>query len=280
LTTYLGARRDELSFGDICEAEFLYDVYVRGDARALGRDQTSASFAKKKYGVDEAIQFFIPDLELKEGENYVLSHGWHRRAVCISDDCLILSALGRGDREPDGRLLFAPIVPATEGDLKELDEAPTYGRFPLPGDAVFSEHAIVELRRCFMADARDIHAVLPGLVVLSTTDETRLGLANRWAAYACRRGPFVVEDNLEKFAQLLVERGVGEDDAVGLAEALGKVAGTAWAYEGGALEGAGIAGDEGADPAPVLKEIERHLEALGTFLPEALSTLQSVATRA
>lgn len=278
MTTYLDARRSELSFGDVCDAEFLYDVHVREDARAMTREEAPATFAKKKWDIDQPVPYFVPSLDLKRDESYALAHGWHRRAICMSDDCLILSVFGR-DREPDGRLLFAPVVDATDEAMNDLNEAPTYGRFPLPGDEVHGQHAIVELRRCFMADARDVYAALPAFVVLSTADTTRQGLANRWAAYSCRRGPFVAEDNVEKFAQLLVDTGLGEDEAVDLAQGLANVAGAAWAYEGRGLEAAGVAGDEKTAPEPVLAELERQLGTLADLVPVALAAVRTAASK-
>ena len=275
MSTYQGSRRAGLSFGDVCEAEFLYDVHVREDARALLRDEAPASFSKKKWGVDEAVSYFVPGLAPKQGDSFALAHGWHRRSICLSDDCLILSALGRGGRDPGGRILFAPVVECSGDYLAKLEEAPTYGRFPLPGDSVHTSHAIVELRCCFMVDARSVHTALPDLVVLSTADETRQELADRWTAYSARRGPFVVEDNLEKFAELLVDSGFDEDEVIRLADSLGRVAGAAWAYEGGGLEAAGVAGDESSAPGPVLSELEQQLEVLAGHASDALAAVRA-----
>lgn len=239
------------------------------------RDEAPAPFAKKKWGIEEPVSYFVPGLAPKQGDNFALAHGLPHPSICLSDDCLILSALGRGERDPSGRLLFAPVVSCGSDDLAKLEEAPTYGRFALPGDGVHGQDAIAELRRCFMVDARAVHSTLPDLVVLSTTDEIRQELADRWTAYSARRGPFVVEDNLGKFAELLVNRGGNEEEIIRLAESLALVAGAAWAFEGGALEAAGVAGDEASDPEPALLGIEQQLEAMVEHASAALVAVKA-----
>jgi hypothetical protein len=274
LSTYSETKRAELSFGDVCSAEFLYDVHVRGDARALTRQETSAAFAKKMWQLDQPVSYFValgPN-----DDNYVLARGWPRTAVLLSDDCLIASALGRDGREPDGRLLFAPVVAASAEDLANLDELPTYGRFPLEGDALQAEHAVVELRRCFMADARDVAAAGADLSIRSLADATCEGLAIRWAAYALRRGKFVVEDNLEKFAEILLDAGVSADEAKSFGSAVATVAAAAWRYEGRGIEDAGIAFDQKGAPLPVVEQLEAELGVLVEAVQAALESVQQV----
>jgi hypothetical protein len=276
LSTYLADRRSDLSFGDVCETDFLYDVFVRSDTRGLRREEAPAKFAQARWQINEPVPYFISALERREQETYVLAHGWHRRAICISDDCFILSALGRNGGSPDGRILFAPVMPATQEDLAGFEEYPTYGRYPLIADDVFVENSIIELRRCFMVDARDVAAALPDFVVLSTSDSVRVGLANRWSAYAARRGPFVVEDNVEKLAELLIEYGIEAADAESLGNALAAAAAAGWTYEGGGLEGAGIAADEHHPPGPALEELERLLAQLADLTDVARHALDHV----
>ncbi len=260
MSTYTAAPRDLLSFGDICEAEFLYDVHARADARALTREEASAPFARKKWQIDEAVSYFVP--LGPTDESYVLAHGRPRTALLLSDDCLIETALGRDGRDPSGRLLFAPVAPASQDTLDSLDELPTYGRFGLRSDEVHAEHAIVELRRCFMVDARDVAALADGFSVRSLTDETRDGLALRWAAYAIRRGKFVVEDNLEKFGELLLDAGIEQAAAERFAVAVAAAAAAAWRYEGSGIEEAGLAFDQGNPPFPVVERLEEQLQDL------------------
>lgn len=278
MSTYLAAPRAELSFGDVCAADFLFDVHVRADAHALTREETSAQFARKRWDIDSAVAYFVP-LPGEPESNYVLAHGTKRRALVLSDDCLIASALGRAGEVSHGRIMFAPVVDATQDDLDKLAELPSYGRFRLAADEVHGEHAIVELRRCFMADARDIALADAALPRRSLTDETRDELAIRWAAYALRRGKFVVEDNLEKFAELLLAAGLSEHDVGRFSLAVGTVAAAGWRYEGKAIEDAGIAFDEARPTKPVIDELEVQLERLSELTDAALDEVRQVQTR-
>jgi len=278
--TYEAALRAELSFGDICEANFLYDVHVREDACAMGVELASAKFAAKRWNVDQQVPYFIPGIGIKADQNYVLAHGVHQHAVVLSDDCLIATALGRGGAGPTNRrLLFAPLVDATDGEVQELAGA-NFGRFPLPADEHVAGHRIVDLRRCFMVDARDVDAALKagGFQVRSLDDATRDDLAIRWSAYALRRGPFVAEDNLEKLAEYLLNTGrvVDEGAAVDVARALADVVAAAWGYEGRGVEGAGTAADDGGDPQEAVDRLIEELEQLRTTVDAALDALRKL----
>ncbi len=275
--TYTPARRAELSFGDVCGGEFLYDVHAREDARAMGADSAGASFARKTYGVDGELTFFLPGINIKADANYVLAHGVHQQALVLSDDCLIETALGRGTGGPTNRrLLFAPIAEATTDDIAELAGS-NFGRFPLPADEHFDEHRVIDLRRCFMVDARDIAGALDGggFRIASLDDEARAQLAVRWSAYTLRRGPFVAEDSLEKFAEYLLDSGrvTNETAAVSAAEALANVVAAAWGFEGRGVDGAGTAADDERDPQEVIDSLLTELESLRSTLGAALDAV-------
>lgn len=276
--TYLATPRAELSFGDVCEAEFLFDVHVRADARALTREETSAQFTNKRWGIDSPVAYFVPLPGEPEG-NYVLAHGAKRCALVLSDDCLIASALGREGQAPHGRITFSPIVDATQEEFDQLAELPSYGRFGLAADEVHGQHAIVELRRCFMVDARDVAAASAALSLRSLSHDIGDALASHWAAYALRRGKFVVEDNLEKFAELLLAADLTEEDATRFAVAVGTVAAAGWRYEGKAIEDAGIAFDDGRPPKPVVDELEVQLVQLSELVAAALDEVRRVQAR-
>jgi len=278
--TYEPALRQELSFGDICEADFLYDVHVREDARAMGVEFASAKFATKRWNIDEEVPYYIPGIGIKAGQNYVLAHGVHQQAVLLSDDCLIATALGRDGAGPTNRrLLFAPVVEATEDEVAELAGG-NFGRFPLPADAHDADDRIADLRRCFMVDARDVDAALKagGFQVRSLDDATRDDLAIRWSAYALRRGPFVAEDNLEKFVEYLLITGRVDDEGavIDAARALADVVAAAWGYEGRGVEGAGTAADDGRDPQEVIDRLVEELEQLRATADAALDALRKL----
>lgn len=275
--TYLAELGPDLAFGDVCRADFLYDAHVRSDARAMGTDQTSAKFAER-YGSNQPITYFLPGINIKDDENYVLAHGTQSDAVVLSDDCLIATVLGRDEGGPTRRrILFAPLVDATEDEVDVLEEQ-SFGRFPLRADEHHAQHHIVDLRRCFSIDARDVHAILEagGFRQRALDDGTRANLAIRWSAYTVRRGPFVAEDSLEKFAELLVERGTDEQDALDVATKLVNVVGAAWGYEGRGVETAGNAALEGITPEDVVAQLLEELEALQTAASQASEALRSL----
>jgi hypothetical protein len=277
--TYKPALREELSFGDVCDAEFLYDVHVRKDARAMGRQTAPAKFAKR-WGREEETPYFVPGVDIRRDEHYVLAHGQHQQAVALSDDCLIATALGRDGGGPTTRrLLFAPVVDATEEQLEAVGDG-NFGRFPLPADEHHYEHHIIDIRRCFMVDARDVHEALAddALRVRSLDDGTRDDLAIRWSAYALRRGPFVAEDSLAKFAEYLLASGHVADEqvAVDVATALADVVAAAWGYEGRGVEGAGTAQEDGRPPGDAVTTLVRELEQLHAVTDAALAALRGL----
>jgi hypothetical protein len=278
--TYEPALREELSFGDICQAEFLYDVHVRADARAMGREMAAAKFAAKRWKIEHEVPYFIPGVNISQDQNYVLAHGVHQLAVVLSDDCLIATALGRDTGRPTNRrLLFAPVVAAGAEEVAELAGG-NFGRFPLPGDEQHGDHRIVDIRRCFMVDARDVHEALThgGLRVASLDNPTRDELAIRWSAYALRRGPFVAEDSMEKFAEYLLDSGRVADEAtaVDVAVRLVDVVAAAWGYEGRGVEGAGTAAEDGRDPQEAIDVLVAELEQLRAIADAALDALRGL----
>ena len=278
--TYEPALREELSFGDICEAEFLYDVHVRADARAMGREIAEARFATKRWRIDQDVPYFIPGVNIRQDQNYVLAHGVQQLAVVLSDDCLIATALGRDSGGPTNRrLLFAPVVAASADEVAELAGG-NFGRFPLPAGEQHGGHRIVDIRRCFMVDARDVHDALTAgnFRVGSLDDPTRDELAIRWSAYALRRGPFVAEDSMEKFAEYLLDSGRVADEAtaVDVASRLVDVVAAAWGYEGRGVEGAGTAAEDGRDPNEAIDVLVAELEQLRATTDAALDALRGL----
>lgn len=248
MATYEAQTRPQLGFGDVCSADWLHDVHLRADARALRREDMDVNaWWRKRLGLAEDLTRFpiwLAAVDPREEETYVLAHGRARDAVVISDDCIIESALGRDGRGPSGRLLLAPTVDATQDDYEQFAREPSMGRFWLPGDDQHGDSRFIELRRAFMVDARDIADGLPDLVVRSLVDGVRADLATRWAAYAARRGPLIVEDNAGKLARLLHHHiGGTPAAAVAAAKLIASPAVVGWRFEGKALERAGVAWD-------------------------------------
>lgn len=269
---------DQLGFGDICEADFLHDIHVRKDARVMGTQEMGGAFAKKQFNVDYPVRYYLPEQAQKPGENFVLAHGGPGNAIVLSDNCAIETNLGRPGASPKHRLLFAPVADATADEVADL-EAGGFGRFPLPADARVAQHRVVDLRRCFMVDARDVREALTagGFRQRSLDEEALSGLAIRWSAFAIRRGPFVSANSLEKFAQHLVATGAAPTDLAGaLVSALLEVVQAAWIYEGEAVEGAGVAADEELAPDAVLAKLDDTLSVLGDSVSDALQALHAL----
>jgi hypothetical protein len=281
--TYLAAApplRDYLAFGDVCEADFLHDIHVRADARAMGTDVATAAFAKKKWNIEAEVRYYIPEAAPREGENFVLAHGARAQAVVLADDCAVETVLGRGGDGPQRRrILFAPIVKITADEVDELLVG-NFGRLPLPADGQVSEDYAVDLRRCFMVDARDVHDALAagGFRVRSLDDDARSALSERLSAYAVRRGPFVAEDSADKFAGHLVDAGRASDEqAEDIANKLVDVVATAWVYEGEAVERAGNTATDRLDTHEVIERLIVDLEAVQEAAGTAIDALKSMA---
>jgi hypothetical protein len=250
----------DVSFGDIFESAFLFDVHLRKDAVQLGAQNMSA-----RYGGGLAFSARYPG-----NRHYVLGRGGPFRAILITDNCAVDTALDqRHDAsddppaKPKGRLLFAPL---TEADA-DVTDIPTFGRFllpPCPGR--FGAH-IAELRRCFMVDARDV-AEHKDSRVASLDDDLAEALEVRWNAFAVRRGPLANARNAEKLLGTLTRIAGREDapteDELSAARSLTDVLAATWRLEGAGLEAVGDAFDRHVDGhAPLLQRIELASSRLG-----------------
>jgi hypothetical protein len=229
-----------LSFGDVCSNFPWFDAALRQDATALAVQQAPKKYAER-YGVDR-IDFFVPAdgdaVSIPNDTDYVLAHGRaFEEAVCVSDDCVIETALGREGRRPGGQLMFAPVTSTEAG---EAGPSPTNLRRYL-----LDPQRIVELHRSFRVRAEDIAASLADLARSSLVENARSELALRWAANACRMGPMVATDNANKLAEILIEKeGWSAEQATELAQALGNVSAAGWLVESKGLENAGEQRDE------------------------------------
>jgi hypothetical protein len=277
-----------ISFGDIFESTHLIDVHVRADAKALGGGNMPRAFAEKisralGRGITEPsehVAVYSPALEQHADRFHVLGQGANMkldvpvRALLLSDSCAIDTALGvqRDGRRVHGRLLFAPVVPASDEQLDSLEQTPIFGRFPLAkskrlwstsalggssGDDLPSG-AVAELRHCFMVDARDVR--LDDRILVLTEDGTE-DLEAAWNAFALRRGPLVIEHNVHKLALAL-----GADSAAASAiDAVEQALISAWRLEG-ALSGAA---DAAASDTSALDQLAMDLKELGEIAKDA-----------
>lgn len=275
---YLPPRAD-VSFGDIFEAPFLFDAHLRGDARLL----SAGEFPQK--APLSGVFFADPSQQLPLGQqDNLLAHGRTGRhdaeapgrAVLLTDDCAIETVLGkRADRGgARGRLLFG-IVRNEEAEavaaLAESDEV-NFGRFPLPADSLLGDEAgVLELRRLFMVDARDVEAEMR---LASLDDETRDRLAKRFSAYVLRRGSEVGALEATKLTAILAAAPGASDIERETAELVGAAYDAAWDFESRAtaiVDDLDIGIGTAADALPV---VVAALDELATVAVAAARALE------
>jgi hypothetical protein len=273
LTVYRDPAEDPVSFGDIFEGPHLIDVHAKLETRPLGGGDTPRvtterilkKFNRPLTGSDAEVPIYSPALPPLKMSFHALAFGGERmkedgplQAIMLSDSCAIDTALGKErDRRPQGRLLFAPIVRATEAQITKLEETGVFGRFSLPAaDQPPFTGGVAELRDCFMVDARDVSAKDR---VLALTDDAADDLEAVWDACALRRGPHAVAHNVAKLARALAGDGGNPEDEAEKVEVIIEALTVAWRLEGGVLRAA--ADSRGLEPA-VIQQIVDELEEL------------------
>jgi hypothetical protein len=248
VTDFYRPPQEEVSFGDIFEADFFHDVFLKADAVQMGtRDMT----AKYGGGLMYAESF-------NRNRDFVLGRGRPYRAMLIADNCLVDRILDQDNRgrRPQGRLLFAPII---ETDAhKELKD---FGRFALPEWEGRLPCSVAELRRCFMVDAPDIVAHRDQRIAALASD-SMAELEVRWNAYAARRGPLAGARNAEKAAELVAHSNDDDPDPE-LAQEIAATLLAAWRLEGDALEAVSDAHADQEGGEDALATLQLRLEDLG-----------------
>jgi hypothetical protein len=94
------APEEQLSFGDIYEAEWLFDVYVRADTAAMFR--RSVQGLKDPVWVVRGSATRLENEHIKveatmEADDVVLTVGTLRMGIVLTDDCEIASLAGARD---------------------------------------------------------------------------------------------------------------------------------------------------------------------------------------
>lgn len=256
---------EEVSFGDIFEADFLHDVFLKADAVQMG---TRDIYKKHGGGLTYAPTY-------ERNREFVLGRGAPHRAVLIADNCLVDRILAQGqiERRPQGRLLFAPLVEASaSSELKD------FGRFALPEWPERLPATVAELRRCFMVDAPDVLGHREQRVG-SLSSSAAAQLEVRWNAYAARRGPLANARNAEKVAELAARSGgeSGEPDKE-LAELVAAALVASWRVEGDSLEAVADAYSAGSSGDCELQGLEAALRELGEKSLQAADSLAAKGT--
>jgi hypothetical protein len=240
---------DDVVFGDIFEAEFLRDIFVREDTTLMGGGLLPGHLGRK-VGVwmnaelgQEDIDLFSPAFQPKQETRFALAHASFlpdaqaHQAILVSDSCVTATALaqGREGRRVAGRLLFAPLSSVSAEQWQGLVETEDFERFPLPDDERLPAGSVAEFSDCFMVDARDIKKHVDSRV--ASLSRPLVGeLAVHWTAYSTRRGPRAYERNTLKLAWLLSGGGRPTAEAENAADAIAGALDLAFELEGSDLE--------------------------------------------
>ncbi|HEY5342362.1 MAG TPA: hypothetical protein VIJ66_01735 [Solirubrobacteraceae bacterium] len=240
---------DDVVFGDIFEAEFLRDIFVREDTTVMGGGLLPGHLARKvgswmnaELG-HEDIDLFSPAFQPKQETRFALAHASFlpdaqaHQAILVSDSCVTATALaqGREGRRVAGRLLFAPLMSVSEEVWQGLVETEDFERFPLPDDERLSAGSVAEFGNCFMVDARDINEHVNRRVA-SLSQSLAVELEMHWGAYSTRRGPRAYERNTLKLAWLFSGGGRPTAEAEKAADAIARALDLAFQLEGSDLE--------------------------------------------
>jgi hypothetical protein len=267
----------EVRFGDIYEASYLLSAVLRADASVIGRAVLPGKLARVlgkglQLGrrLDEVdLPLFSPAFDARRQEDYVLGHGEPTRAILVSSNCLIADFYGYDRPKPQttGRFLLAAIRPES-ADLKIVDalvkkQFHLFGLQPAP---FFTDGGIVDFRRAFSVDARDLDPVDR----VASLDPELLELFQvRWSAHAVRTGPDAFNRNAVKLESLLVRDGVRKSVANEVAANVAETLSHAYALETVDLEETAALLDDG-------KETGEHPE----FLAARLRSLAGAASLA
>jgi hypothetical protein len=288
----------DVVFGDIFEAPFLRDVYVRDSTALMGGGTLRANLALRlgkwmgEQLPEEDIGLYSRALTPKPGARFALAQATFLpadetpRAILISDSCLTATALvqGRTKRSVGGRLLFAPLSVVEPEQWDMLVRSEDFARFPLPVDERLPECRVAELGSCFMVDARDVKEHVHNRIV-SLSAPLAEELEMHWSAYAARLGPRAYGRNTLKLASLLSGGGKPGDDEQDLADAVADVLDLARFIEAQDLEDVSAAEEDvrlsGGDAAqltpPLVENIIEHLRELSDQAAAAADCLSARA---
>lgn len=214
-----------ITFGDVIEADWLFDIYLREQAQPLtavaGADRQilrylPASPDKTRPGGKDYAAVFSTDEGLfpgsteggTEGEaepGSTLAFGNKRKAIVLTDECEAAKVIDRG-----GRLLLAALVPwptaPREIEALEGKNGSSWRRFALPANGTW-EGAVVD----FSKHVAVWHEAIPHGSASFAMSDTEAGLLKvAWTAYATRHGPIVGKDGIRKLVEILRN---GDDQA-------------------------------------------------------------------
>lgn len=280
-----------LSFGDILEADWLFDIYLRTDSRALY--PTTLRQGKPGFGVRDEPTISNEDIVVAqatmEPDDVVLTHGLKRMAIVLTDDCELASLAGErgaggGSWGPRNRVLLASLRAETPERIatlmektEELSLHPLLATTDFPG-------GVVDFNRAFSVGATSLFKGGDKAygIVASLDRDGQLALADRWAGHALRRGPTPAKVGARKLAQLWTadgdvdrlrrlakERSWGDRDKGIAAAALEAILQEAWTLGGPILDDIDAAAERGQRPDDSLRLVVDSLSDLRRLVGNA-----------
>lgn len=284
---------ERLGFGDVLEADWLFDLYLRHDAVALEPQQRRGAG-----GVVFIPRAVAPQREREPGKDVIASHaefgdaaigfGNPRRAIVLTDDCEMETLQGRnGDGRPRGRIMLAAVRRASPTEIAEV-RASNFGLFALPpDDAVAFDGGVVELQRAFSVSLPSLLGGTRPRRLVALDAEAQGNLSVRWCAHATRHGPMVAADGARKLAGIMSAAGHDEVLAdirelrrepdqhhLAAAEHLVGALALAWAIEGRVLDQVSDAWERGGTAIDSRTVVLEHLERLRDLADSAIVALR------
>lgn len=294
---------DQLRFGDVVEADWVFDLCLRDDARALIRQTVrggevliaqdrSAVTRRRDYPKDIVLAHSGFD-DLALGHASVENTTTARRAVVVSDDCDIQDAIKTGR----GRLRIAGLVALPPAGTEEREHwlaSEAFDRFPLrPQDELEPsfEGGVIEFQRTVAVMAKDLLDLKPVLTIEDEQDRQNLRI--RWTAHAARHGPAVTAQSALDLIKLLIIDGdeerarelrdahnpILDADDMEMIRRLKGVAALTWTLEGGNVDAIAAALERGDAPDTSLDTTADLLERLGAACAEAVAAVRASGAR-
>jgi hypothetical protein len=294
---------ESLTFGDVIEADWLFDVYLResserltakvdGGGNVTGYVSRKTPYKGKGKAKDYAVAFATNGDAIADGEGdpseigHTLSFGDKRRAIVLTDECETDKVIAKGGRLMVASLMTWPTVPK-EIDALLAEDGSSWRRFPLPPEPGW-DGAVVDFSR----HAAVWHEAVPHADILFSLDPKRSALLKvAWAAYATRHGPLAVADGVKKIIEMIhiaddtakweIDRKhlpLTADETDALAK-IKKALRIAWLIEGPLIDDISLAHERrqrGTDQVELLLE---QLDDLRVAAAEAEAALRLIASR-
>jgi hypothetical protein len=297
---------EPLTFGDVIEADWLYDLYLRegsepviaeldGTQKNIARYKPERRLRERNPGKDYTIGFatadglFEPVPAERQAEGIVVGFGNRRKAIVLTDECETPKLLAKG-----GRLLVAVLTPwpTNQTEIEDIEKGDTaWRRLGLkpagdwPGGVVdFSKHVGVWHE-----------AIATGTVAWTVDATDRPELQVAWATYSTRHGPIAALDGISKLIEmhaakqdesiwgrkrpdLWVEDGVHRlpDRYLEARTPFDDLVKRWWEFEGKLVDDiATVHENRGADLDPLTTRVAAALEGLRVDLDNAIAGLRS-----